>query len=131
MLFFYYSIFIYSNISVEEMIIEQDQWRLYEMQAHICKIFSDPKRLLLLKMLREGEKSVGELATALGLHQANVSQHLAVMREGGIVISRRQGTSVYYSLSSSKIADACDMVRDVLAEQLERNQALVNGLRVR
>ena len=109
--------------------IEQDQWRLYEMQAHICKILSDPKRLLLLRALREGEKSVGELATALGLHQSNVSQHLAVMREGDIITSRRQGTSVYYSLSSSKIADACDMVREVITEQLERNQVLVSELR--
>ena len=109
---------------------EQDQWRLYEMQAHICKILSDPKRLFLLQIMREGEKSVGEMVIALGLRQANISQHLAVMREGGIVTCRRQGSSVYYSLCSSKIADACDMVREVLAEQLERSQLLVSELRV-
>ena len=78
---------------------------LFTLQADICKTLADPKRLMLLHELREGEKSVGQLAANLGLPQANVSRHLAILRERGVVLTRRQGTSVYYRLADAKIAD--------------------------
>jgi len=95
-----------------------DRLQLFKMQAEICKTLSDPKRLMIVHELREGEQSVGQLAASLELPQANVSQHLAILRKRGIVSTRREGTSVYYSLASCKIGEACDMVREVLNEQL-------------
>ncbi len=71
---------------------------------------------------------MGQLVTSLGLPQANVSQHLAILRERGIVTTRREGTSIYYSLANPKIAQACDLVRDVLADQLAEKQALAHSL---
>jgi ArsR family transcriptional regulator len=103
--------------------------QLFELQANICKGFSDPKRLLIIHELRTGEKSVGQLGSALEVSQPNISQHLSILREHGLVTTRREGTTVYYSLTSPKIAEACDLVRGVLAEQLQRNQELVNSLR--
>jgi ArsR family transcriptional regulator len=83
---------------------------------------------MILHELRESEMSVGQLVSNLDLPQANVSQHLAILRERGIVTARREGTSVYYSLANPKIGQACDLVQEVLADQLARNQALANTL---
>jgi ArsR family transcriptional regulator len=108
--------------------ISESRLQLYRMQADICKTMSDPKRLMIVHELREGELPVGELAARLELPQANISQHLSLMRKRGIVTTRREGTSIYYSLASRKIADACDTVQCVLAEQLEGNRELAKLL---
>jgi ArsR family transcriptional regulator len=71
---------------------------------------------------------VGQLVASLGLPQSNVSQHLAILRERGIVTTRRKGTTIYYSLANPKIGEACDLVREVLADQLSQNQALAKSL---
>ena len=108
--------------------IDESLAHLLRLQAEICKTLADPKRLMILHELREGEKAVGQLVVELGLPQANVSQHLAILRERGIVTARREGTNVYYSLASPKIAEACDLVREVLVDQLAQNQVLASSL---
>lgn len=108
--------------------ISQQKLQLFKMQADICKTLSDPKRLMLVHELRDGELSVGQLGTRLELPQANVSQHLAILRKRGIVSTRREGTTVFYNLASCKIGEACDMVRSVLSEQLSSNNELVQML---
>jgi ArsR family transcriptional regulator, virulence genes transcriptional regulator len=104
--------------------ISQQKQQLFKMQADICKTLSDPKRLMIVHELRNGELSVGQLGANLELPQANISQHLAILRKRGIVSTRRDGTTVYYSLASNKIGDACDMVRSVLNEQLASSRDL-------
>jgi ArsR family transcriptional regulator len=108
--------------------IEESQVQLFKHQASICKTLADAKRLMILHELRDGEMSVGQLASNLGLPQSNVSQHLAILRERGIVTTRREGTTIYYKLANPKIGEACDLVREVLADQLSQNQALVKSL---
>jgi DNA-binding transcriptional ArsR family regulator len=108
--------------------IEESKIQLFKHQADICKTLADPKRLMILHELRDREASVGQLVSSLGLPQSNVSQHLAILRERGIVTTRREGTTIYYSLANSKIGEACDLVREVLADQLSQNQALVKSL---
>jgi DNA-binding transcriptional ArsR family regulator len=108
--------------------IEESQVQLFQHQASICKTLADAKRLMILHELRDGEMSVGQLASNLGLPQSNVSQHLAILRERGIVTTRRDGTTIYYKLANPKIGEACDLVREVLADQLSQNQALVKSL---
>jgi len=117
----------YYNIKVRAM-IEESKIQLFKHQADICKTLADAKRLMILHELRDGEASVGQLVSSLGLPQSNVSQHLAILRERGIVTTRREGTTVYYSLANPKIGEACDLVREVLADQLSQNQALVKSL---
>jgi ArsR family transcriptional regulator len=70
---------------------------------------------------------VSELAEAMRISQANLSQHLAVMRQKGIVTTRREGLNIYYGLSNPKIIKACDLMRQVLLEYLEAGAALARG----
>ncbi|GMQ84958.1 MAG: hypothetical protein BMS9Abin07_0523 [Acidimicrobiia bacterium] len=84
----------------------------------MCKGLADPKRLLIIDSLRDGELSVTEICSQLDLPQANVSQHLAILRDKGLVRTRRDGQYVYYSLSSAKIIEAMDLLREVMNEQI-------------
>jgi ArsR family transcriptional regulator, virulence genes transcriptional regulator len=95
---------------------------IYNMQAELSKTLAHPIRLASLHSLREGEKSVNELADALGISQSNLSQHLALMRQKGIVKTRKQATSIFYSVTNPKINQACDMVREVLLDQFRQRQ---------
>jgi len=117
----------YYNIKVDTM-IEESKVQLFKHQADICKTLADAKRLMILHELRDGEASVGQLVTSLDLPQANVSQHLAILRERGIVTTRRKGTTIYYSLANPKIGEACNLVREVLADQLSQNRTLARSL---
>ncbi|HKZ69669.1 MAG TPA: metalloregulator ArsR/SmtB family transcription factor [Anaerolineales bacterium] len=101
--------------------------QLYELHASICQTLANPKRLEVIDRLRDGEQSVSELAEAMKIGQANLSQHLAVMRQKGIVATRREGLNVYYRLSNPKIIKACDLMRQVLLEHLEAGAELARG----
>ena len=101
--------------------------QIYKLHASICHTLANPKRLEIIDRLRNRELSVTELAQALEICQANLSQHLAIMRQRGIVTSHREGLSVFYRLSSPKIVHACDLMRQVLLEHLEAGAKLVRG----
>jgi ArsR family transcriptional regulator len=98
--------------------------RLYELHASICHTLSNPKRLEVIDCLRDGELPVTKLAELTEISQANLSQHLAIMREKGIVIGRREGINVFYRLSNPKIIHACDLMREVLLERLAEDAEL-------
>jgi ArsR family transcriptional regulator len=104
--------------------MEMDESLLYERRARICQVLADPKRLRLIDALRDTERSVGQLAEMLGMRYPNLSQHLNVMRDAGLVTSRREGTTIYYRLAYPQITQACDIVRDVLRAQLGDMAAL-------
>lgn len=91
---------------------------LHELHARVCKAIADPKRLLIINELRERELSVGDLCEALDLTQSNASQHLAILRDRGVVTTRREGTSVIYALRGTKVIEAVDLLREFLAEDL-------------
>ena len=97
---------------------------LHELHARVCKALADPKRLMIINELDDRELSVGDLCEALGLPQSNVSQHLAVLRERGVVSSRRVGTSVLYSLRGTKVLQAVVLLREFLAEDLAQQGRL-------
>jgi len=99
---------------------------IFKLQSELCKCMSDPKRLCIIHELRESERSVNELAELLGMKQSNTSQHLAVLRKAGVITPRKEGSTVYYKLVNPKIAKACDLVREVIAEQLRSNQRLTS-----
>lgn len=97
---------------------------LFQLHAQVCQALGDAKRLMIIHALRDGERGVGELAASLGLAQPTVSQHLAVLRERGLVVPRREGNHTYYRLASPKIALACDLMREVMLERMAYAQAL-------
>jgi DNA-binding transcriptional ArsR family regulator len=95
----------------------------YRLHAELCKVLTDPKRLLLLDALRHAEQTVGELASVAGMTLPNTSQHLAVMRAAGLVEGRRQGTVVRYRLAEPAIIGACDIVGGIVDRRLARRAA--------
>jgi len=109
---------------------EKYDLELYKLQAELCKTFADPKRLIIISALRNGEKSVGELVELLQSPQAVVSRHLAILRNRGVVQARREGVSIFYSLTNPRIVEACDISRQVLLEQVARNKRMAEKLNV-
>ena len=103
---------------------------LYELHAQMCQVFTSPKRLEILNLLRDKELSVGELTKLAKIRQANLSQHLSILREKGIVNTRREGTTIYYSLGNPKIGKAFDIIREMLLEKLARTEKLSQDIRM-
>ncbi len=102
---------------------------VFELQAEICKTLANPKRLEIIASLKEGELSVGELVRRLGISKANVSQHLAVLRQRKVVASRRDGVNIFYRISNPKIVDACALMKAVLLEQLEDTRKIAKRIK--
>lgn len=95
----------------------------YRLHAEVCRVLTDPKRLMLLDVLREGEHSVGDLAEELGCNLANASQHLAVLRSAGLVETRRVGTTILYSLAEPELVEACDVIHRIVGRRLAGRSA--------
>ena len=111
-----------------KQVMKEQNLELYKLKARLCKTFSDPKRLIILDFLRHGEKSVGEIVETLNINQAVVSRQLAILRDRGIVAPRRDGTNIYYSLTDTRICDACDVVHEILLNQIEKNKEMAERL---
>ena len=101
---------------------------LYKIHAEMCKVFSNPTRLEILNLLRDKQLSVTELIEKTKLSQANISQHLSIMKSKGIVTSNRKGKNIYYKIINPKIIKAFDIIREVLAEKLRKNGRIVKEL---
>ncbi len=97
--------------------------RLYELHAQLCRAMASEKRLEILDTLKCGERRVDVLAEIIGSTKANTSQHLGVLKAAGIVCSRKEGRSVYYSICDSRIAEACGLIRAVMLDRLRRRES--------
>ena len=102
---------------------------IYRMHAQVCSVLSNAKRLEIIDLLRSGEKTAGDLTREMEIPKPNVSQQLTILREKGILISRREGQRIYYRLSLPKMLKAYDMLRAVLLEKLENEGVLAERLR--
>jgi DNA-binding transcriptional ArsR family regulator len=89
------------------------------MVARYFGALSVPMRLKILNSLREGERNVGEITALTGCTQANVSKHLAVLAQNGLVAKSQRGTSAYYRFADQSVYRLCDLV----CEQLDRRYA--------
>ena len=101
--------------------------QIYNYHAEMCKVLSHPKRLELINILRDKEISVGDLSQRLGLAVGNLSQHLAMMRERRMLISRKEGNMVYYRIANPQLLEAFDLLRAILFEQIRQDAALIQG----
>lgn len=102
------------------MIVRQSEdKRIYQLQASIVKALAHPLRLEILHLLGDREVASGELLSRLGVAKAKLSQHLAVLRQRGIVTDRREGVHVFYRLTHPEIEKACQAVQEVLARHLK------------
>jgi DNA-binding transcriptional ArsR family regulator len=99
------------------------------LHSDVCKTLANPKRQEILDKLRRKEMTVNELVEEIGISQANISQHLAILRSKGIVGTRRDGVNVYYSISNPKIIKAFDLISEVLEESIQsQNQAISSAI---
>ena len=93
--------------------------RALELIAHRFKLLSEPTRLRLLQLLMGGEKSVNELVGATSTTQANVSKHLGILADGGLITRRKMGVTTYYRIADPTIVTLCDLVCHSLQERGE------------
>lgn len=108
--------------------MEQDR-RIYELQARLCQVLASPKRLEILYTLKDTEMTAGDLAKAVDVTMPNLSQHLSLMKQHGLVESRKEGLNMYYRVASDQILDTLSSVRRVLAEQLTRQSVLLDQVK--
>jgi len=102
---------------------------LYGIHAEICKVFSHPKRLELINILRDHEENVGRLADKLGMTIGNLSQHLTMMKQRRMLVTRKEGNEIHYRLANPKILKAFDLIRNILIEQIEHDGMLLKGVK--
>ena len=81
--------------------------------AAVGRALADPKRLCVLEQLSQGERSVSDLSRDVGCHVPNMSQHLAVLRSAGLVVARREGSTVYYRLTDERVLEAYRLIKEV------------------
>ena len=89
-----------------------------QVHAQFCRGLSDPTRVMIVYLLSQKNHNVNELVEHLDLPQPTVSRHLKILRDRGIVIAKREGQCVQYHLSDSRITDALDLLRSIMADQL-------------
>ena len=100
---------------------------LAELIARRFRMLAEPTRIKLLDRLREGEASVNELSEGLGASQQNVSKHLTMLAEAGMLARRKDRNHVYYRIADEGVFALCDQVCGSVQEQLRALNALVEG----
>jgi DNA-binding transcriptional ArsR family regulator len=98
------------------------------LHAGICSGLADTRRILILYALNEKPRNVSELAEELGISQPTASRHLNLLRERGLVTAKREGQAVVNSLADERIIEALDLLREVLASNLQSQAALVESV---
>jgi len=93
---------------------------IYELQASVLRMLAHPRRLEMLHLLDEGPMEVGRIAQHLGISQPNASQHLALLRQAGLVEIERNGREVRYQLTDPEVIEACSIMRGVLQRRIDR-----------
>ena len=101
---------------------------LFERHAEMCKVFSNASRLMILHILREREMTVAAIAEKLGVALGTVSPHLLMMKQRGVLLSRKQGNQVFYRLANPKMLLAFDLIREILHEQMQQEILLAKRL---
>lgn len=104
-----------------------DSRDFYCLHSEMCKTLANEKRQRILDTLRDGELTVSELQEHTRIPQATLSQHLAILRTKGVLVSERDGAHVRYSIANVKILQAFDLISEVMAEQLNVTKGTVDG----
>lgn len=102
---------------------------LRRFKAEFFQALAHPTRIAIIEQLREGELSAGALIERLGIEQPNLSQHLAVLRSKHIVLNRKAGNQVFYSVRDRLIIDVLDIMRQYFHAHLSENQAILEEIK--
>ncbi len=98
---------------------------MLELIARRFRVLGDPLRLRILWVLEGGERTVNEVTEELGANQSNVSRHLQILRESGILSNRRAGNQTFYSIADAEIFKLCDLVCSGAAMDVQRKLAMI------
>lgn len=90
--------------------------QVFKRHSEFIKSLAHPKRLEIIHLLRDRSLSVTDIQNMLDLPQANLSQHLQILRENGVVKTKKKGKQIFYKISDPKIIIACDLIREVLVQ---------------
>jgi ArsR family transcriptional regulator len=101
---------------------------VYEIQAEIFKAIGHPIRLQIVKYLQEGEHTVTEIVKAVGAEQSNVSRHLGLLRQTGVLSSRKEGLKVFYSLRIPDLGQMLSCVNEVVRSRLKDNESVLSSI---
>ena len=101
---------------------------VYVAKAQLFRVLGHPVRIRILELLVEGERTVGDLQNELALDSSGTSQHLAALRQQGVLESRRVGTSTYYRIRDPRVSQLLAVARQILTSALSDSQALLSDL---
>jgi ArsR family transcriptional regulator len=101
---------------------------LHRFKADFFTTLAHPTRIRIVELLRDGEKSAGDIVAALRLEQSNVSQHLARLREKTIVTARREGAVVFYCVRDPRLYKVLDVLRDYFYDHLNEIREMARDL---
>ncbi|RZD85407.1 ArsR/SmtB family transcription factor [Streptomyces albidoflavus] len=102
---------------------------LYQLKAEFFKTLGHPVRIRVLELLSRREHAVSELLSDIGVEPAHLSQQLAVLRRANLVVPRREGSAVHYSLTNPDVAELLRVARTILSGVLMDQAELLAGLR--
>lgn len=101
---------------------------IYVLHADVCKALGHPLRIEIIDSLQDKELCFTDILELTGGLKSNLSQHLSIMTKKGILKSRKEGQSTYFSLSSEKVAKACAFMREVLIDNLKKQQEILDKI---
>ena len=101
---------------------------IHQVKADFFRVLGHPARVRILGLLREGERTVGDLQIALGLDSSGTSQHLGALRRQGLLEARRSGTSVFYRVRDPRTFQLLEVARQILTSSLSETQAILSEL---
>lgn len=101
---------------------------VYVVKAQLFRVLGHPVRIRILELLSDGERTVGDLQAQLDLDSSGTSQHLAALRQQGLLDSRRAGASVYYRIKDPRVSQLLAVARQILTSALSDSHALLSHL---
>jgi ArsR family transcriptional regulator len=99
--------------------IETDDQEIFKIHAEFCSILANEKRLRIMWILQEGERSVSDIAETLELSVTNVSQHLKILKNQHAVAERKDGKQVFYRITNPKFIEGCRLIRQGIVENFK------------
>lgn len=97
---------------------------VFKLHQHTFKALANSRRLEIIHLLRDQQLNVSDIQQMLDLPQANLSQHLQILRDAKLVTATRRGKEIYYQVSDPRLVQACDLVRDMLIDRHRHDQAM-------
>ncbi len=102
--------------------------KIYELKANLLSALGHANRIRILEFLRDGEKCNCDIYPELNLEQSNLSRHMKILQEAGLVTARKEGLKVYYKVTDPRIYEIFDTVRQIVKSNIQRELEIFNQL---